>query len=81
VRAELKFDVMRVTSKGRVTIPKEIRDRLDFQPGTDVEFVTNGKVLYLVKTNLSRGEKLVLRMRGAAALGMTTDEVLAMTRG
>ena len=72
---------MRVTSKGRVTIPKEIRDRIGFLPGTDVEFVTNGKTVYLVKASLSRGEKLVLRMRGAAAQGMTTDEVMAMTRG
>ena len=80
-RTELEFGIMRVTSKGRVTIPKEIRKRLDFLPGTDVEFVTNGKTLYLVKASLSRGEKLVLRMRGAASQGMTTDEVLAMTRG
>ncbi|MEA2336078.1 MAG: hypothetical protein QOE82_85 [Thermoanaerobaculia bacterium] len=72
--------VMRVTSKGRVTIPKAIRD-LGFHPGTDVEFVTNGKAVYLINANTSYGEKLVLRMRGAARGGMTTDEVLAMTRG
>ena len=76
-----KMLVVRITKTGRVTIPKAIRDRFDFLPGTDVEFVTNGKALYLVKANLSRGEKLVLRMRGAAGPGMTTDEVLALTRG
>jgi antitoxin PrlF len=63
-----------------VTIPKAIRD-LGFNPGTDVEFITNGKNVYLVKASASRGEKLVLRMRGAAAAGMTTDEVMALTRG
>jgi antitoxin PrlF len=72
---------MRVTSHGRVTIPKAIRDRFGFRPGADVEFVTNGKNVYLISANLSRGEKLVLRMRGAASGGMTTDEVMAMTRG
>jgi AbrB family looped-hinge helix DNA binding protein len=72
---------MRVTSKGRVTIPKEIRDRVGFLPGTQVEFVWNRKAVYLIKADASRGEKLVLRMRGAADLGMTTDEVMAMTRG
>jgi len=64
-----------------VTIPKAIRDRFDFLPGTDVEFVTNSKAVYLVNTSLSRGEKLVLRMREAADPGLTTDEVMAMTRG
>ncbi|MFB6141019.1 MAG: AbrB/MazE/SpoVT family DNA-binding domain-containing protein [Halosimplex sp.] len=28
-----------VTSKGQVTIPKEIRERLDLEEGTEVEFV------------------------------------------
>ena len=30
---------MRVTSKGQVTIPKEIRDQLGIEPGSEVEFV------------------------------------------
>jgi antitoxin PrlF len=71
---------MRITAQGQVMIPKAIRD-LGFVPGTDVEFVTNGKTVYLVKASASRGEKLVLRMRGAAAAGMTTDEIMAITRG
>jgi len=72
---------MRITSNGRVTIPKAIRDRFGLRPGADVEFTTNGKNVYLVKASASRGEKLVLRMRGAASGGMTTDEVMALTRG
>ncbi|MEA2328577.1 MAG: hypothetical protein QOE68_3536 [Thermoanaerobaculia bacterium] len=72
---------MRVTYNGRVTIPKAIRDRFGLHPGADVEFVTNGKNVYVIKATASRGEKLVLRMRGAASGGLTTDEVMAMTRG
>ncbi|MGB3537973.1 MAG: AbrB/MazE/SpoVT family DNA-binding domain-containing protein [Mesorhizobium sp.] len=30
---------MRVTTKGQVTIPKKIRDRLGIGPGSEVEFV------------------------------------------
>ncbi|RWK37653.1 MAG: AbrB/MazE/SpoVT family DNA-binding domain-containing protein [Mesorhizobium sp.] len=30
---------MRVTTKGQVTIPKEIRDRLGIGPGSEVEFL------------------------------------------
>ncbi|ELZ10804.1 AbrB family transcriptional regulator [Halovivax asiaticus JCM 14624] len=29
----------RVTSKGQVTIPKEIRERLELDAGTEIEFV------------------------------------------
>jgi AbrB family looped-hinge helix DNA binding protein len=72
---------MRITAKGRVTIPKAIRDRHGFLPGTEVEFVWNRNAVHLVRSDATRGEKLVLRMRGAAAYGMTTDEVLAITRG
>jgi len=72
---------MRVTSKGRVTIPKAIRDRFALVAGTEVDFVVTGNVIRLVKAGaLSRGEALVLRLRGACRGGMTTDEVLAMTR-
>ena len=78
---EVKYAAMRITSDGRVTIPKSIRDRFGFHPGADVEFVTNGKAVYMINANASFGEKLVLRMRGAAGPGMTTDEVMALTRG
>jgi hypothetical protein len=40
-----------------------------------------GKNVYLVTAGASGGEKLVLRIRGAASTGMTTDEVMALTRG
>ena len=41
---------MRVTEKGQVTIPKEIRDRLGIKPGSDVEFVVAEKGVMLIKT-------------------------------
>ena len=40
---------MRVTEKGQVTIPKEIRDRLGIKPGSNVEFVVADKGVMLVK--------------------------------
>ncbi|HEX7513132.1 MAG TPA: AbrB/MazE/SpoVT family DNA-binding domain-containing protein [Candidatus Methylomirabilis sp.] len=33
---------MKVTTKGQVTIPLEIRERLSIHPGTDVEFAVEG---------------------------------------
>jgi AbrB family looped-hinge helix DNA binding protein len=40
---------MRVTEKGQVTIPKEIRDRLGITPGSNVEFVMADEGVMLVK--------------------------------
>jgi AbrB family looped-hinge helix DNA binding protein len=41
-------DFMRVTSKGQVTIPQEIRDKYGFLPQTEVTFVEEGERVYLV---------------------------------
>ncbi len=78
---------MRVTTKGQVTIPQEIRKSLGIFPGTEVEFVLNGNSANLTKTKtrdgrLSRGERLVALLAGSATdKTFTTDEILAMTRG
>lgn len=39
---------MRVTTKGQVTIPKEIRDHLGIKPGSEVEFVREANAVRLV---------------------------------
>lgn len=74
---------MRVTIKGQVTVPQEIRERHGFLPGTEVRFVEEGGVVRLIKdgAELTRGRALVARMRGRAQTRMTTDEIMALTRG
>ena len=74
---------MRVTIKGQVTIPQEIRERHGFLPGTEVRFVEGGGVVRLIKDGdePTRGRELVARMRGRAQTRMTTDEIMALTRG
>jgi antitoxin PrlF len=74
---------MKVTTKGQVTIPLEIRERLCIHPGTDVEFTVEGNVVTLVPTKGShvRGRRVVERLRGRATVRMTTDEIMALTRG
>lgn len=75
---------MRITSKGQVTIPQEIRERFGLLPGTEVEFVANRHSVQIVKSkNLARptrGEAMVRRLRGRSSGKMSTDEVLALTR-
>jgi len=77
---------MRITAKGQVTIPQSVRERAGLMPGTDVEFEVESGVVRLVKTTasrrrLTRGERLVERLKGAGEFKMTTDEILALMRG
>ena len=74
---------MRVTSKGQVTIPKEIRERLGIAPHTEVEFVVEGDrvILRRIPGSGNVGRELVRKLRGRATIHMSTDEILALTRG
>lgn len=74
---------MRITSKGQVTIPQEIRVQLGLLPATEVEFkVTKAGVLIKKsKSKKSFGNKLIDHMRGRSDANMTTDEIMDLTRG
>lgn len=72
----------RVTSKGQVTIPKPVRDRLGIKPGNSVEFeMTPDGNIVLVKTGGRRRSSRFEALRGCAGPGLTTDEIMALTRG
>ncbi len=71
---------MRVTSKGQVTIPKNIREKLGIRPNTAVEFVEEGRRVYIRKGRKS-GKNPFDAFRGIATVKMTTDEILKLTRG
>lgn len=74
---------MQITSKGQVTIPKEIRERFGLLPHTEVEFVVDGEVLQLRKAagRRRRGEAIVAHLRGRGNVAMSTEEILRLTRG
>ncbi|OGI46410.1 MAG: AbrB family transcriptional regulator [Candidatus Muproteobacteria bacterium RBG_16_65_34] len=74
---------MRITSKGQVTIPIEIRERLGMRANTEVEFQLRGDAVVVRKTGRvgGRGKRLVQAMRGKATTGLSTDEIMALTRG
>ena len=73
---------MRVTEKGQVTIPKELRDALGIGAGTEVEFERRRDVIVVRKAHVatSRGQRLAERLRGRGDVAMTTDEIMALTR-
>ena len=57
---------MRITSKGQVTIPQDIRERAGFMPNTEVDFVWDGELVYLVKSS-ERGRRPTRGQRAVAA--------------
>lgn len=71
-----------VTSKGQVTIPKPVRDRLGIQPGTAVDFelAPDGRVI-LVKLDGPVRPNRFEALRGRAGKGPSTAEIMALTRG
>ena len=74
---------MRITSKGQVTIPQEIREQLGLLPETEVEFKVKGKVVQIFKAerSSSRGSRVIRGLRGTAMTKLSTDEIMALTRG
>jgi AbrB family looped-hinge helix DNA binding protein len=72
-----------VTAKGQVTIPKRVRDLLGIRPGSVIDFQRgdDGRiVLVKVEKKKARPNRFA-RLRGHAGKGLSTDEIMAMTRG
>ncbi|MBI3969897.1 MAG: AbrB/MazE/SpoVT family DNA-binding domain-containing protein [Chloroflexi bacterium] len=71
----------KVTSKGQVTLPKEVRDALGLIPGTHVEFqVEPGRIVMRKRIP----PEVFKRWRGYLrdkVGGLTTDELLLELRG
>jgi AbrB family looped-hinge helix DNA binding protein len=76
---------MRITSKGQVTIPVAIREKAGLLPGTEVDFELVDDTVRIVRANApkgeTRGQEIVRRLRGSATVKMSTDEIMALTRG
>jgi len=73
----------RLTSKGQVTIPIAIRERLGLDAGTVVEFEIEGDRAVLRKQSggQDRGRRVVAALRGRGDVALSTDEIMALTRG
>jgi antitoxin PrlF len=74
---------MKVTEKGQVTIPKELRDALGIGAGSEVGFERRDDTIVVRKIRSAdgRGRQLAERLRGRGDVGMTTDEIMSLTRG
>jgi antitoxin PrlF len=80
----LKVLLVKLTSKGQVTIPRDLRRRYGLIERTEVEFeAVEGGVLIKPATapRLQRLKAALRRARGTADAGLTTAEVMRRTRG
>jgi bifunctional DNA-binding transcriptional regulator/antitoxin component of YhaV-PrlF toxin-antitoxin module len=75
---------MRITSRGRVTIPVKIREQAGLFPHTEVDVEFDGKAVRIVRArtqkNGSRGSRLIAHLRGRGDVAMSTDAIMALTR-
>jgi AbrB family looped-hinge helix DNA binding protein len=77
---------MRITTKGQVTIPQEIREELGLLPNTEVTFdIVDGEArLRKARRSAkpSRGDGVIQRLRGPRPSNkLTTDQIMALMRG
>ena len=75
---------MRITSKGQVTIPADVREQAGLLPNTEVEISVRRGVVVLRKAKKSpprRGRRLIALLRGKGTRRLSTDEIMALTRG
>ena len=75
-----------LTSKGRITIPRRIRDALNLQPGMTVEFLVNKNgelVMQPAAPSRRRGpvRDRFRAVRGSADIRWRTDELMRLLRG
>lgn len=72
-----------VTTKGQVTIPRRVRDLLGIEPGSAVAFevAEDGRVILNKVGRAPRPPGRFAELRGRASAGMTTEEIMALTRG
>ncbi len=74
----------KITSKGQVTIPREIREKFGLLPHTTIEFIVeaNGPRLTRAKGKRTRGQQIVEKMqRNRRRLSMSTIEMMQLLRG
>lgn len=71
---------MRVTSKGQVTIPQNVRETLGIKAQTEIKFVEDNGKFYIIKVGAPEKSRKFSKLRGIATVQMSTDEILALTR-
>jgi bifunctional DNA-binding transcriptional regulator/antitoxin component of YhaV-PrlF toxin-antitoxin module len=75
---------MKVSLDGQVTVPQYIRESLGLLPNTEVQWELRAGEAILRRAPgdaRGRGREFVEKMRGRGTVRMSTDEIIALTRG
>lgn len=83
MRAGMCMATTTMTSKGRITVPKEVRDSLGIGPGSKVIFQVT-PMGYVVLRPLNAPATLpkpFASVRGSATVKISTDEIMRLVRG
>ncbi len=80
---------MRITSKGQITIPKEVRDMAGVTKATELRVSFRDGVIVIEKLEgnealnrrMREFEEWLARVKGTGDSGLTTDEIMEITRG
>ena len=72
----------RITTKGQVTLPKQVREVLHLAPGDGVEFTANERGEIVITRQLApRAEAPARKLRIAAQVRRRAAELVALLRG
>ena len=71
---------MKVTTKGQVTIPRNVREILGITPKTNVEFREENGKFYIAKSSEKMQTDKFSKLRGIATANLSTDEIMSLTR-
>ena len=76
---------MKVTQKGQVTIPLEIRKKFGIDESTEVDFVErNGQIIVEKAKGANRNQSKIRSLRGVSnsknGMKMSTEQIMALTR-
>ena len=67
----------------RITILQQVRRELGLEPGDEVDIVVQDGVARIVPAGepRTRGQRVVAALLGKGDVELSTDEIMAMTRG
>jgi len=68
----------KVSEKGQITVPKQLRDRLGIRPGDELDVVDKGGTIVLSK---AASDDPVSAVYGILDTGLGTDEIIEELRG
>lgn len=76
------MDLAKVTSKGQITIPKEIREKLGLKTGDKILFIEDSGRIYLMNSSMNALREAQMAFKGEAErVGLKNeDDVVTMVK-